>query len=184
MSAHKVRVQVSLYHVLYLQAFACGLHDVTVNVALRVNDSRFAFRTYEIRSMCEASEVELFKVHGRPPLNAKLMIRNSQLAFHFAFLILHSLAYYFRSTKFKLFEERGGGMSFLFPCSTDLAEHPALAALMMLHPSGCLRNQPIEDRIRILSEKRFEHELALRPSQSKIEFACCSGQIRSRDNHA
>src|SRR5947199_2904472 len=96
MSAHKVRVQVSLYHIPYLQAFAGGLHDVTVNVALRVNDSRFAFRAYEIRSMCEASEVELFEVHGRPPLKCKMQNEKCRMQncgerplLTFSFLILH-----------------------------------------------------------------------------------------------
>jgi hypothetical protein len=63
MPAHEVGVQVRLDDVLDLQVVRRALRKVLLDVSLRIDDCRFAFRADQIRSVCEATQVELFEVH-------------------------------------------------------------------------------------------------------------------------
>jgi hypothetical protein len=50
--------------VLDLEPVRFSLDDVLVNITLRIDNGRFALRTDQIRSVRQASEIELFEVHS------------------------------------------------------------------------------------------------------------------------
>src|SRR5712691_1748387 len=63
MAADKVRVQVRLDYKFYLQILSRGFLDVLIHVALGIDNSRFPFRTDQVRSMRQTAEIELLEIH-------------------------------------------------------------------------------------------------------------------------
>src|SRR5215475_335321 len=67
MAAYEIGVQVRLDHVFDLQPFGFGFVDVLLDVALRINDRRFAYRANQIRSMRQTTQIKLPEVHMSLP---------------------------------------------------------------------------------------------------------------------
>src|SRR5262249_14259151 len=64
MAADEIGVQVRLDHVFDLQPFGFGFVDVLLDVALRINHRRLAFRADQIRSMRQTTQIKLLEVHN------------------------------------------------------------------------------------------------------------------------
>src|SRR5712692_1614457 len=67
MTAHEVRMQMSLDDVLDLEILSFRFFNVLIDVALRIDDSGFAFRSDQIRSVSETAEIELLEEHWAFP---------------------------------------------------------------------------------------------------------------------
>ena len=63
MATDKIGVQMRLDNIFDLNILSGGFLDVLINVALRINHSRFAFRTNQVRSMRQTSQIELLEIH-------------------------------------------------------------------------------------------------------------------------
>jgi len=70
MPSHKVGVKMGQEYVLDLQSVFGSKREITINVPLRIDDSRRARRlvTDEIGSVRQATEIKLFKDHGDTPV--------------------------------------------------------------------------------------------------------------------
>src|SRR5262245_26228231 len=68
MAADEFGVQLRLDHVSDLQPFGFGFVDVLLDVALRIDDRRFAPGADQIRSMRQTAQIKLLEVHKTPSL--------------------------------------------------------------------------------------------------------------------
>src|SRR6185503_12630557 len=58
-AADKIRVQVRFDHIFDLEILSSSFLDVLIHVALRIDHHRFTFRSDEVGSMRQTSEIEL-----------------------------------------------------------------------------------------------------------------------------
>src|ERR1044071_7539184 len=63
MPADEVGVQVRFDHILDLQPLRLGLREILINITLRIDNRSLTLRPNQVRSMRQASKIELFKVH-------------------------------------------------------------------------------------------------------------------------
>ena len=64
MTRDKIRVQMGFEYVTDLEAVLLGSVEVNLDVPLWVDNCSFAAGSQHVRSMRQASEIELFEVHG------------------------------------------------------------------------------------------------------------------------
>src|SRR6266568_4314802 len=66
-AGNKVGVQVTLKNVPDGDSVISSGLQVQLDVALRIDYHRFTFRSQEVGSMRQTSQIELFEIHGSPP---------------------------------------------------------------------------------------------------------------------
>src|SRR5262245_33321476 len=64
MSADEIGMQVRLDDIIVLNPMRGGVDYVLVDVALRIDDRSHSLGPDQIRSVCQASQIELLKVHA------------------------------------------------------------------------------------------------------------------------
>ncbi len=69
MAGNEVGVQMSFEDVANLQILFLRGFEIDLNIALRIDDDRFALGPEQVRGMGQTSQIKLFEVH-RPPLRA------------------------------------------------------------------------------------------------------------------
>lgn len=57
-----------------------GFVQILLNIALRINDRRFAVRTDVIRSVCQTAQIKLFEFHNLTSQNKFLYVKKNATA--------------------------------------------------------------------------------------------------------